>query len=141
MLILHLLAAGAWLGCVLVEAVVESMQSSDSSVRRIVADLHYRTDLLVEIPLIALVVITGVAQFDPMRFSGWYALKVVLGSITVVSNLYCVLPVMRRQRAAQAGRWEEATRQDQLMLKAGYIVIPSGIATFAVAAYGLMAAP
>jgi len=95
----------------------------------------------VEIPLIALVVITGVAQFDPMRFSGWYALKVVLGSITVVSNLYCVLPVMRRQRAAQAGRWEEATRQDQLMLKAGYIVIPSGIATFAVAAYGLMAAP
>ena len=55
---IHGAAAGAWLGVVAAETVVE-FSAHDAPSRRIVAKMHAWIDLLFEAPLVAIVLVTG----------------------------------------------------------------------------------
>ena len=49
-LLLHLVFAGAWLGCILVEVLFEHGSGGGSDMRLFISKLHWRVDLFIEIP-------------------------------------------------------------------------------------------
>lgn len=103
LLFLHILAIGAWIGCIGVEFVIERSRGGGAENRAKAARLHYYTDLFVEAPIFTTVLITGVLLFDPAKLSFLYGAKVVSGLGAVLTNAYSLYPVIRRQRAAERG--------------------------------------
>jgi hypothetical protein len=96
----HLVSLGLWGGLVAGEIVVELVSRSDDE-RRHAAKLHYWMDLLVELPLLAAVVLTGVvlvAHAWPLSTVHW--VKIGGGLIAVGANLWCVAHVIARYRRA-----------------------------------------
>ncbi|WP_296509363.1 hypothetical protein [Rhodoferax sp.] len=124
MLVLHLLSIGLWLGCVLTEALFErALLGQGRASELLLADLHKRVDIWVEIPAFMAVVVTGgliLAQVPP---SFWLALKVGLGLLAVLANSLCVGVVFARAKAAHAGQWERFEQLDSVQHKLGAIVL------------------
>ncbi len=139
MLLLHMLAVGAWLGLVMVEGVVERTHRAEPKVAAIVADIHYRSDLYIELPLLVLVLVSGIWLFELERFSGWYAAKVILGCLSIAINLFCILPVVRRHQAVMAEDWQRVTLLTATILRGGSWVLLFGIGTLLIAALGFSA--
>jgi hypothetical protein len=94
----HLIALGLWGGLVAAEGVVELAPRSDVE-RRFAATLHYWMDLLIEIPVLAAVVLTGtVLVVHVWPLSPLLCLKVVAGLVAVGANAWCVVHVVRRKK-------------------------------------------
>lgn len=91
-LIVHLLAAGLWLGCVLVEIAFERTLAAQGK-WHLLARLHDRVDRWVELPALAVVVMTGLwmlhSQFGDVVLSSWLRAKIAFGALAVLANLYC----------------------------------------------------
>lgn len=103
---LHLLLLAGWAGLVLAEAVVE-LAARDEPARRAAARFHFWIDVLVEIPLLAGVVVTGallLARVSPP--SPLHLLHVAAGLAAVAANSCCVVLVIRRYR--RLGRSSDA---------------------------------
>lgn len=103
-LIVHLGCAGAWLGCVLTEAMFErALLARGAAVHRLLADLHLKVDAFVEVPAFCGVLISGLAlatgraSIDTML--GW---KIAAGVLAVALNAWCVGLVWRRRGQALA---------------------------------------
>lgn len=122
-LFLHLLFVGVWIGCVMVETVIERSLWS----RKIAPQLHYVIDRWVEIPAFSIVLITGFWMFELDRFRGWYAVKVVCGSIAVATNIYCVLPVTRRRAAAESENKTEVRRYSRQIYYTLLVGLPAAL--------------
>lgn len=102
-LVVHLLALGAWLGCVSVEAVIELGARRAGPIRNVAAALHRRIDLFVEIPTFTAVLASGMWMLEPARLGdASYFAKIWLGCAAVLVNALCVVPVLRRARDAPA---------------------------------------
>jgi len=96
----HLVVLAAWGGLVAAEAVVELTARTDEQ-RRHTATIHYWMDLLVELPLLAGVVVTGavlVAQTWPLGTRE--LVKIGAGLAAVAANGLCVVHVVLRHRRA-----------------------------------------
>ncbi|MBI5259063.1 MAG: hypothetical protein HY855_21340 [Burkholderiales bacterium] len=104
-LILHLLCVGAWLGCVLTEALFErEMLAQGPAAHRALADLHWRVDRWVELPSFCGVLLSGVVMAHARApADGWLLAKMAAGLLAVGLNLWCVRLVWRRRAQAQAG--------------------------------------
>lgn len=127
-LFLHLLALGTWLGCILVEAILESLAQRDAALQAGVARAHFWIDMLAEIPAFTLVAVSGVAMLQPDRLHGDYAVMVVAGSLAIAVNVLCVLPVVRRRQLVLADGDVAATRaQTQRILLAFAVGLPCGL--------------
>lgn len=122
-LFLHILAIGAWIGCVGVEFVIERSRAGGPLDRAKAARLHLHTDLLVEAPIFTTVLVTGILLFDPAKLSALYAAKVLCGSGAVLTNAYSLYPVIRRHQAAKR-RDDAAVRRYARMLDA---TVPVGV--------------
>ena len=124
LLLLHLLFIGLWLGCVLTEALFERALLGQSRTHEVLlADLHKRVDVWVEIPAFVAVVVTGAlllmqAQPNPMLYA-----KVGLGGLAVVANAVCVGLVFARAKAAHAGQWQRFDRLDHWQHQLGAVVL------------------
>jgi hypothetical protein len=112
----HLTALSVWAGLVAAEGIVELAPRTDDG-RRLAAELHYRMDLAVELPVLTAVVLTGAvlaARVWPLSPLHWA--KIAAGLVAVGANLWCVVHVVLRRRQAgdnlallRHGRWVRVT--------------------------------
>lgn len=124
LLILHILFIGIWLGCVLTEALFErALLGQGRAQELLLADLHKRVDVWIEIPAFIAVVVTGGMLLLQAAPSAWLHIKIALGLLAVVTNGMCVGLVFARAKAAHAGNWERFDRLDHVQHKLGAVVL------------------
>ncbi len=130
---LHLTFAAMWIGCILTEALFERvLLAGDRASHLMLARLHVRVDLLVEIPAFTGVLITGAIQsLLPHPASGVTTVMMLSGLGAIITNLYCVRLVFLRRNAAESADWERFDKLDHLQHKFGALVL-----LFAVVALG-----
>lgn len=96
---IHLMMLSLWGGVVATEAVIEVMPFRRRELHPAAIRLHYWIDLLVELPLVIAVIITGIALLcaaDPV--TPLHLLKIGLGGAAVAVNLFCIVVVVKRGR-------------------------------------------
>jgi hypothetical protein len=94
----HLLSLGLWGGLVAAEGVVELTPRTDDELR-FAATLHYWMDVLLELPLLAAVLVTGaVLTAAAWPLSPLHGVKIAAGLTAVGANLWCVAHVIARRR-------------------------------------------
>lgn len=123
----HLLFVGIWLGCVLTEALFErALLGQGPAQELLLAGLHKKVDLWVEIPAFTLVLLSGAALMASAwaRAPGWaLAIKICLGLLAMGANAYCVRLVWRRAAYAQARQWAAFRAIDQQQHRWGALVL------------------
>lgn len=108
------------------EMVLEFSAKSDPELRPVVAQLHYKIDLWIEIPLLCGVLATGGLLLDFDRISGVYAIKLAAGLLAILVNFLCVIPVVKRKQLADRG-WEPAAgRYSRHIFAAFWISLAAG---------------
>lgn len=133
---LHLLAVGLWLGCVLTEVLFERALLAGGPEQHLsLARLHRRVDLVVEIPAFVLVLASGAFMLAAAVPGPLLQAKIGFGLLAVAANVGCVRLVLRRAAAADAGRWAEFARLDQLQHKLGAVVMLGILLALACGAY------
>lgn len=121
---LHLLAAGAWIGTVLVEAVFERAllgQGRDHELA--LARLHWQVDKLVELPLLILVVASGIKLLGQVPIDPMLKAKLACAALAVFANLYCIWLVRLRLKMAEAGAWDLFAIIDKRQHQVGALVL------------------
>lgn len=93
LIILHLTALSFWLGVVSVEFIFERAKIG----KEVVIRLHKLTDRYVELPIIAIVFITGLMLWARTSWSLDYFPKVFFGFLAVASNIFCYYYVETRK--------------------------------------------
>jgi hypothetical protein len=130
---LHLVSVGLWLGCVLTEALFErALLGKGRDAEAILASLHKRVDLFVEIPAFVAVVITGAFMLPSAALTPAFIAKVGFGFVAVLANAYCVWLVFRRHAFSSAGDWASFARADQLQHKIGGVVLVCLLVAFGI---------
>lgn len=127
---LHVLALGLWGGCVAVEMLLESSARSDPRLRAQVARYHDAIDRFIEIPILIAVLVTGLLLLQLERLHGWYLVLVVSGSTAVLINLLCVIPVVRRKRAVDAGEMSRVDAESRWIFRAFWTGAPAAALAF-----------
>ncbi len=122
---IHLACAALWIGCILTEALFErALLAGDRASHLLLARLHVRVDLLVEIPAFTGVLITG-ALLGSLDHSASSAITTMMlsGLGAIIANIYCVWLVFRRRDAAEAADWESFDKLDHQQHKFGALVL------------------
>ena len=126
LLLIHLVAVGVWLGCVLTEALFErALLGQGRAYERLLADLHLKVDQWVEVPVLLAVLLTGGLMVRSAAWDALLVLKVGLGLLAVVANAVCVGLVWRRAQAARAGQWVLFEAIDRWQHRLGAVVLLS----------------
>ncbi len=120
---LHLILIAAWAGVVLVEAVLELLPLHRPELADATATFHFWVDLLVELPLLLGVLVTGTLLLHGRQVDTRLALKIAAGSGAVAINLVCVAWVVAREQAARPMR----RRLSRWILLTPAIGIPLGL--------------
>jgi hypothetical protein len=95
----HLIMLSLWGGVVATEAVIELLPFRRRELHAAAIRFHYWIDLLVELPLVLAVIVTGtVLALSIGELSGLHVIKIVLGATAVAVNLFCIVVVVRRGR-------------------------------------------
>ena len=115
---LHVFVLGLWGGCVAVEMLLESAARSQPELRVQVARYHAAIDHLIEIPILIAVLVTGLLLLRVELLHGWYLVLVTSGSTAVFINFLCVISVMRRRRAADAGEMSRVDGESRWIFRA-----------------------
>ena len=124
LLILHLCAAGAWIGCVLTEVAFERLLAADGIARRpLLANLHARVDVLVETPAMLIVSATGAALLARTTATPMLLAKIAFGLLALAANAWCVAVVMARRRAATGSDGRRYDALDRLQHRLGALVL------------------
>jgi hypothetical protein len=95
----HLITLAMWGGVVATEAVVEIYPFRRRELHPSAIRFHYWIDLLVELPLVVAVVVTGTAlvvMIDDL--TALHLVKIGFGAVAVAVNLFCIGVVVRRGR-------------------------------------------
>lgn len=101
LLIVHLIAVSLWGGIVVTELVLELVPRQNIATHEFVARTHYWIDLLLELPAIGLVIITGaVLTVDAWPVPALYWVHVSAAAVAIGANLFCVTQVVGRHRCA-----------------------------------------
>ncbi len=107
-LTLHLVVLSAWAGLVGAETVLEVTGRRRAALGEAVARFHYWIDVLVELPLLAGVLVTGAVLLSEARLDALLWVKVGAGLGAVAANGACAVAVIARQRLARSGASEAA---------------------------------
>ena len=101
-LMIHVLAAGIWLGCLATEIAFEKAMAADPSVRGFVSRLHDRVDRFVEGPAFVAVAASGAMLLVGGGALGTVMIvKIALGTGAVLANVWCLGLVLARAEAAR----------------------------------------
>lgn len=121
---LHLLAVGAWIGTVLVEALFERAllgQGRDKELA--LARLHWQVDKLVELPLLIVVLASGAKLLGQVPHDPLLRAKLACAALAIFANLYCIWLVRLRLKVAEAGAWELFAMIDKRQHQIGALVL------------------
>ena len=133
LLTLHLLSAGVWLGCVLTEALFErALLGSGREQELLLARLHRRVDLVVEIPAFVLVLVTGTWMLQGAMPGVALQTKIAFGTLAITANAVCVRLVFKRLAHASRGDWPAFMRIDRLQHQVGAVVLFGILAALAI---------
>ena len=95
----HLVLLGLWGGVVATEAVLELYPRRHAKYHPYTIRAHYWIDMLVELPVLLGVVLSGlvllVLTWPPTT---WHLVKIGCGGLAVCANLYCVRLVIKRSK-------------------------------------------
>lgn len=132
LLVTHLSSVGIWLGCVLTEGLFERALIGKGRPQELVlAQLHKRVDLFVEIPAFLVVLITGLAMLGSAGGTMLLYAKIGAGLTAIAANVYCVRLVFRRAAAAHRGKWDRFAEIDRRQHLHGAIVLLAIVAALA----------
>jgi hypothetical protein len=93
----HLIMLSLWGGVVATEAVIELYPFRQRELHPATIRFHYWIDLLVELPLVLAVVVTGTVLFFSLdAVTSLHLVKIGLGGAAVAVNLFCIAVVVRR---------------------------------------------
>lgn len=124
LLSIHLVFVGLWLGCVLTEAIFErALLGQGRDKELILARLHKRVDLFVEIPAFTVVLFSGAAMLVQATPSSLLYVKLGFALLAIAANVYCVYLVFRRERYAANNQWDEFEAIDHQQHKFGALVL------------------
>ncbi len=121
---LHLLAVGAWIGTVLVEALFERAllgQGRDKELA--LARLHWQVDKLVELPLLIVVLASGAKLLGQVPLDPLLRAKLACAALAIFANLYCIWLVRLRLKVAEAGAWDLFAMIDKRQHQIGALVL------------------
>ena len=125
----HLVFVSMWAGLVAAEIVIELYVSRTRMYRDALVEFHFWIDLLVELPLIAGVIMTGIGNlFYLHTVTSLHWVKFGLAAVALSANLWCVLNVVRRRQERMSGLSFFGNLDGKIIL-AGVVGIPTGIAT------------
>lgn len=120
----HIAFVGIWLGCILTEAIFErALLGKGRDKEKILAVLHKKVDVIVEVPAFIVVLVTGALLLKDMPGNAALYLKIGFGLIAILANAYCVHIVFRRAKCAEDEDWEGFERLDHLQHKVGGVVL------------------
>ncbi len=126
--IAHFLVLGVWLGVVLCELVFEAAGTRSPQLREAAAAFHGAVDRYLEIPILAGVLITGMALMGGVSIQGAMIVKIACGLGAVAINGACAVVVFKREREALAGATEERLAKLTLWIWASAGVgVPMGL--------------
>jgi len=129
---LHLVFVGLWIGCVSTEALFErALLGKGPAVELLLARLHRRVDLAVEIPAIFIVLVTGGLMVGQAQDSSALRAVAGFGLLAMAANAYCVWLVFQRRDKAAAGDWVGFARLDRQQHKIGALVLGAILAALA----------
>ena len=121
---LHVVFAGTWLGCVLTEALFErALLKTGRPNEAILAVLHKRVDVCIEIPAFVGVVATGLFMLGDAARTLALVLKIAVALMAITANVYCVYLVFARHQAARDEDWARFDRLDHRQHQFGAIVL------------------
>ena len=131
-LFVHLFVLGLWLGCVMVELVLELMGRTAPALGDSAARVHKVIDRFIEIPAFTIVLVTGIMmiKWDMTEFTYW--LKIGLGLFTIAINAACVVPVLRRVTALDRGDRAASERQTRRIFVYFGIGLVTGLGALAI---------
>ena len=108
---IHLFSVAAWLGVVMTELVIEVYPYRNRELYLSTIHFHYWIDLLVELPLVLLLLGSGIALiFLKASLDLLHILKIVSGLIPVLACFAGISIVLRRSAALKAGKAVEDLR-------------------------------
>jgi len=135
--IIHLVLLSLWGGVVATEGVIELYPFRRPSLHEDSIRFHFWIDLLVELPLVIGVIISGsglVILAWPLTWT--HAFKISCAAVAVCANLICIVLVIRRGRSLASGAPEpelkKATRRIILCAAVGlpFAAIAAGLGFF-----------
>lgn len=95
----HLFSLGVWGGLVLVELMFEVGVARGSFDPKQMARLHVWTDRFAELPLLAMVLLSGLVLWQRAGWSTEFVPKILAGLGAITMNLVCYVVVEQRGRA------------------------------------------
>jgi hypothetical protein len=126
--LVHLVCLSMWAGLVATESVIELAPFRKRELHGSAVEFHYWIDLLVEGPLLAAVVASGVALALTTDLTALHAVKIALGGTAIAVNVWCLGVVIRRRRLMTAGAPEsELWRRSRRVLLAFAVGLPAGV--------------
>lgn len=134
LLTLHLLAIGVWIGVVGAEFAIEFDGMKDDKSLAKAAELHYQTDIWIEVPAFMTVLITGLMMLDENHLSGVFLLKIIFSLLAILFNVICVYAVFKRRRSLRSGDAEGIRAADRAM-KLGGAIIPTFLVALSLGLY------
>lgn len=133
---LHLTFVGLWLGCVFTEAMFErALLGHGRSNEMLVASLHKRVDVWVELPALMGVLLTGWWMLEPTAMSTLFYTKLGFAYTALAANLFCVHLVFKRHLLARQGHWHAFAKVDRLQHKVGAVVLLGILGALALGMY------
>ena len=124
LLALHLIFVGVWLGCVITEALFErALLGKGREQELILAVLHKRVDVFVEVPAFMVVLITGGFLLSGANISLVLKIKIAVALVAIAANAFCVFLVFKRSAHACVGNWQAFEQTDSIQHKVGAVVL------------------
>lgn len=131
---LHIFAAGLWIGCAAAEVVLETFRrrQPDEMARPVIV-MHYYIDLFVEGPAILLALGTGIYLAEQAPLASWALIKLVAASIAAGANLVSIWVIVLRKRASDAGDSAELDAVERRFTVLTVVAVPLALVAVIIA--------
>jgi len=138
--LVHLVCLSLWGGLVVTESVIELAPFRKPELHGPAIEFHYWIDLLVEGPLLAAVMASGLTLALSTDLTALHAVKIALGGTAIAVNAACLAVVVHRRRLLARGAPEDTLwTQSRRVLLAFAVGLPAALAA-AVLGFTLAAA-
>lgn len=104
----HLIVLCLWGGLVITESVIELLPFKRKELQDASIVYHFWIDLLVEAPLVAAVIVTGLLLAFNVQLTALHFVKIALAAFTASMNVVCIFLVVRRHAQLNRGADEES---------------------------------